>query len=127
MRYLTPEELVAINQEAVAVSSDPHGVMNQANLTHLIQAVQYKYETGGEPALAKAAFILEYLAFKGHVFIEGNKRTAETATILFLRLNGHYFREEDQDALTEFILQTAQGKQSLTSIKKWLKERIKTI
>ncbi len=79
MRYLSAEELTAINQEAVAVSSDPHGVMNAANRTHVIQAAQYKYEKDAEPILAKAAFILEYLAFKGHAFIEGDKRMAETA------------------------------------------------
>ncbi len=125
LNYLTKEEIIAINQEVVKISVDPHGVMNEANLTHLVEGMCLKYENSEDALILKAAFILDYLANKGHIFIEGNKRTAETTTFIFLRLNGLFFEEKDQKELVNFVLQVAQGKESLTSIAKWLKERVK--
>ncbi len=125
LNYLNKEEIIAINQEVVKIASDPHGVMNEANLTHLIEGMHLKYNQNEDALILKAAFILDYLANKGHIFIEGNKRTAETTTITFLRLNGLFFEERDQKELVNFVLQVAQGKESLTSVAKWLKERVK--
>lgn len=127
VNYLSKEELVAINQRVLKLSGDPHGVMNEANLIHLVDAVQLKYNDQEESILFKAAFILDYLANKGHVFIEGNKRTAETSTITFLRLNGFFFEEQNQDELANFVLKVAKNQESLTGISKWLKQRIKKV
>lgn len=77
--------------------------------------------------MLKAAFLLDYLANKGHVFIEGNKRTAETATIAFLGLNSLIFMERDQTELSQFILSVARAEKSLKTIGKWLKQRIKIL
>jgi len=125
--YLSKDELASINREVVKISGDPHGVMNDANLTHLIEAICFKYEGDADAIVLKAAFLLDYLANKGHVFIEGNKRTATTATITFLSLNGLIFVEQDQAELTGFILSVARNEKSLTQIAKWLKQRIKSV
>ena len=123
--YLEREELVSINREVVKLSGDPHGIISEANLNHVIEAVKLKYESQGDSLFLKAAFIIDYLANKGHVFIEGNKRTAETATITFLRSNGFFFEERNQNELADFVLSVARGEKSIAAIEKWLKERIK--
>ncbi len=127
MNYLSEEEIVAINKKAVKLSNDPHGIMHPSNLSHAAEAIQMKYNSNEDAVILKASFILDYLANKGHVFIEGNKRTAETATILFLRINGLFFEEKDQKELTNFVLSVARNQESVTSISKWLKQRIKTM
>ncbi len=121
------EEVVAINQEVIQISGDPHGVMNEANLSHLVEGMHLKYNGHADELILKAAFILDYVANKGHIFIEGNKRTAETSTVTFLRMNGLFFEEKDQKALVDFVLRVAQGRESLTSVTKWLKERVKKV
>ena len=125
INYLSYDELVRINREVVGISGDPHGVMIESNLFHLLDTVELKYDDRADAVLLKAAFMLDYLANKGHVFIEGNKRTAETATILFLRMNGFLFEERDQKNLTAYVLKVARNEESLTSVFKWLKQRIK--
>lgn len=124
---LSKEEVIAINLRVLKLSEDPHGVMNEANLTHLIEGMNLKYDGHADELILKAAFILDYLANKGHIFIEGNKRTAETATITFLRLNGFFFKEQKQDDLADFILKVAKNEVSLTAAARWLSQRIKRI
>ena len=68
---------------------------------------------------------LDMLANKGHVFAEGNKRTAITSTIAFLELNDYVIDTENQDEVVEFILEVAKGNSSLRNTKKWLEQRIK--
>ena len=124
--YLSKEAFIAINQRAVQISNDPHGVLSAGNLSHLVDAVQFKYTNQENETLLKAAFILDYIANKGHIFIEGNKRTAETATLTFLKMNGLIFEEKNQDELADFVLSVARNEKSLTVIVNWLKERIKS-
>ncbi len=119
INYLSGDEVVAINQEVIQISEDPHGLMNEANLSHLVEGMRLKYNGHEDELILKAAFILDYIANKGHIFIEGNKRTAETTTITFLRLNSLFFEEKDQKEMACFVLSVAQGKESLTSIAKW--------
>lgn len=125
VNYLTKLELSSINAEVVTISNDPYGILNEANLVHIVDVLQFKYSEMPDEVLLKAAYLLDYIANKGHIFIEGNKRTAETATIAFLHINGLHFVEEDQKQLTEFILTVAQNKKSLTTIAAWLRERVK--
>lgn len=127
INYLGKEDIIAINKEVVKLSGDPHGVINEANLGHAIEAVKLKYNDADaqqDKIVLKAAFLLQQLANKAHAFIEGNKRTAETATIAFLNVNGAHFEELDQQAMAEFILSVARNEQSLTLTAKWLKNRI---
>ncbi len=127
INYLDKDDLIAINLEAVAISNDPHGVINEANLEYLVDAIQMKYNGKEDELILKAAFNLHYLAAPAHIFIEGNKRTAETSTITFLRLNGMFFEEADQKDLAEFILKVARGEKTITTTTKWLKARVKSI
>lgn len=118
--------IVRTNQEAVAINDNPHGVLNSANLDYLLEGIRNKHNFHPEPVIAKAAFMLDYIANKGHIFIEGNKRTATAATITFLRLNGYRWIETEPADLVPYVLEVAQGTVSLNQIQKWLKERIKS-
>ena len=58
----------------------------------------------------KAAALMQSLA-RNHAWVDGNKRTAWAATILFLDANGH--RQDpafDQLRAEEFVVAVAQGK-----------------
>lgn len=73
----------------------------------------------------KAAAFLESLV-KNHCFHNGNKRTAYLVTKSFLKLNGFQLQMERADAV-EFIVDIAQGKYSLESIARVLKELSKEV
>ncbi len=60
MNYLSKDAVIEINRKVTALSKDPFGVQNEANLEHLVDAVQYKYndKTEKEQLILKAAFML---------------------------------------------------------------------
>jgi len=69
---------------------------------------------------AKAAALLDSL-IRNHPFLDGNKRTAITATVLFLRLNGHSF-VVDNEEMVRFTLECAQSRVKLDGITTWMEK-----
>jgi death-on-curing protein len=128
VRYIEAADITAANRRATAQSGDPFALLHAGTLEHLLQAVRYKYSDKPyeEAVLLKAAYLLDLLANKGHVFLEGNKRTAISSTLIFLEGNGLVIEEADQKALVGFVLAVARGQKSLGEIHRWLKERVKT-
>ena len=127
IRYLTTNQIILINRWAVEKSGDPFVLENESSLEHLDEAIKYKYadKVFEESLVLKAAFILDMIANKGHIFVEGNKRTAITSTIAFLDLNGYRIDTSNQDELVAFVRKVARGELSLRAISKWLQDRIK--
>lgn len=68
----------------------------------------------------KASVVLEALAVY-HVFLDGNKRTALTATAVFLAINGYEFNPADEPAF-RFIRSVAIKKKTIKQIAVWLKK-----
>ncbi|MDB6033379.1 MAG: Death-on-curing family protein [Verrucomicrobiales bacterium] len=87
--HLTPEIVLEIHTEAIARFGGSDGVREQALLESAVAAPQASF--GGKSPYADlvevAAAYLYYLC-QNHPFIDGNKRTALGACIVFLRLNG---------------------------------------
>ncbi len=129
MFYLSKKVLISTNRRVTQLNGDPFGVQNESNLDHLIAAVEYKYDKKPlqEALILKAAFMLDFIANKGHIFIEGNKRTAISSTLLFLALNEVVLEDLNEKELETFVLSVASGKQSLSSVASWLRQRIKAV
>ena len=127
MNYLSEEAIVDINRKVTWLSGDPFSVISRGNLEYLVSGIKYKYEDKpeSEKVVLKAAFMLDLIANKAHMFAEGNKRTAITSTLTFLEANGFLVNELDQNELTNFVLSVASGKETISGIAKWLTQRIK--
>jgi death-on-curing protein len=87
--HLTVDIVREIHTEAIGKFGGPDGVREIALLESAVAAPQASF--GGESPYADlaevAAAYLFYLC-KNHPFIDGNKRAALGACIVFLRLNG---------------------------------------
>lgn len=87
--HLTVAIVREIHAEAIAKFGGSDGVRDMALLESAVAAPQASY--GGQSVYANmaeiAAAYLFYLC-RNHPFIDGNKRTALGACIVFLRLNG---------------------------------------
>lgn len=127
MEYLSEADITEINRKATLRAGNPFVVSNPASLSHLVSAVRYKYrdKPDDEAVWLKAAFLLEFLAGRGHVFVDGNKRTAITATAAFLSRNG-LFLDAQNEEVPRFVLSVACGGRTLSEIVRWLQERVKT-
>lgn len=89
LRHLTVAAVKAIHVEVLAAHGGSEGLRDQALLESAVAAPQATY--GGE-ALFKdpveiAAAYLFYIC-RNHAFVDGNKRTALAACLVFLEANG---------------------------------------
>jgi death on curing protein len=115
--YLNIVQLIIINEQLV-------GERSRLRDVDLLEAAVLRPQTSafGEDAyprmIDKAAALFHSLA-RNHAFVDGNKRTATIAMILFLRKNGVEVRWDALRAL-DFILDAAQGKFDVQDIADWL-------
>ena len=87
--HLTLEIVREIHAEAIAKFGGSEGVREMALLESAVAAPQASF--GGRSPyadLAEVAAAYLYYLCRNHPFIDGNKRTALGACIVFLRLNG---------------------------------------
>ncbi len=124
-RFISPQIIIEINREQIdrfggAYVAQIDNLRNPGSLHYITQAIQnplceeYLYPT----LFLKAAALGERI-ITGHVFFDGNKRTAFEAVRLFLFINGQYLRL-DQEGIRE-ALDIANGLVSLSSFAEWLK------
>ena len=87
--HLTIEIVREIHDEAVKNFGGLHGIRDEALLTSAIFAPQSSFG-GKSPYIDLIDIAAAYLFYlcRNHPFLDGNKRTAMAAAIVFLRLNG---------------------------------------
>ena len=121
MRYLTTDEVLEIN---AVVMGGTHALRDRG----LLEAAVARPRAGALGAEAypnivtKAAALLHSLALN-HPFVDGNKRTAVLATLVFVDLNGYALEWDHRDAL-DFMLRLAMGQLDLEHVISFLGERI---
>lgn len=120
-QYLTPEQVLFLHSRLIAETGGGHGIRD---LGMLLSALGRPQATFDEKELyadifSKAATLMDLLV-RNHPFMDGNKRTAITATALFLKVNGYRLVVEN-DEMVRFTLACAQSQLSLDEITDWFK------
>ena len=124
LRFLTVEQVLAIHDAMLerfggSPGGGPRGEAFEG-VDAAVQAVKNSYyETVEELAAAHAIYIVQ-----GHVFLDGNKRTALSSAAIFLHLNGFETSFPVENA-ERFMLAAAQRQRSLEEIVAWLKKHAK--
>ena len=88
-KHLTPAAVMAIHAEVLAAHGGAEGIRDEGLLESAVAAPQATF--GGEPLMAGAAEIAAAYLFylcRNHPFVDGNKRTALAACLVFLGANG---------------------------------------
>lgn len=123
MRYLTASDVAGFNEDEVGedLLAD-FGLLESAVL-------RPQTSVGGQDAYRdiheKAAALMQSL-IRNHAFVDGNKRTASLAVVVFYGLNGYEFIAEDGD-LVALALDIAEGLISLDQIAAMLKNFVSAI
>ena len=108
--HLTIEIVREIHDEAVKIFGGLHGIRDEALLASAVFAPQSSFG-GKSPYLDLIEVAAAYLFYLGrnHPFLDGNKRTAMAAAVVFLRLNG-FDPAADSDDWERLVLDVASGK-----------------
>lgn len=118
MRYLTVGDVLRIN-EAEAGSPDllrDFGLLESATLRPQTSA----FGQDAYPTLHSKAAALMHSLIRNHPFVDGNKRTAVIAVIVFYGLNG-YWIEVEQGELVGLAKDVAEGIKGVDDIELTLK------
>lgn len=120
--WLTLKEVIMLHERQIARFGGPAGIRDRGALESALGRARNKwaYEGADLPLLAAAhAFGIA----RNHPFVDGNKRAAFVAMMLFLRKNGVRFAPPPAEA-TRIILDLAAGSVSEESLARWIRDRL---
>lgn len=120
-RYLLFTELVEINAEMVRKFGGVQGVRDVGAL----EAAAARPQTGYYTDLIEEAAALFESLLQNHPFLDGNKRTAVTATALFLMLNGQQLLFDDNDAYDWLIGLFETQQLTKSNLESWLRLHVR--
>lgn len=127
MKYLTPEQILAIHDQIIKRFGGSHDIRDLGLLESASARPQASFDGQDlyETIFEKAAALLHSL-LKNHPFVDGNKRTAVASTGIFLKNNGYKLINQHEKEL-EFALKVENESLSFEQIADWLKKYSKKI
>lgn len=146
LEYLTKDDICLINRMTAERHGGnfelPNNFHNENPLDYLIEAIEAQmFDKPLYPELHDKAGLSMFNINGGHIFTDGNKRTALESALLFLKLNGYKLKEQlskielhgklipekgnsNNKILLEFALEVASSKHDLEEVQSWFKENI---
>lgn len=121
-RYLTAEDVRGFHKALVARFGGKAGVRDQDLLESAIARPQTGYYSD---LFEEAAALWESLS-QNHPFLDGNKRTAVTATAVFLRINGFGYKllVTDAEAYAWMWERYESGTMKKEQIEPWIRRHV---
>jgi death on curing protein len=118
--WLDVEILIDLHAEQLALFGGPDGIRDQGMLESALGRPVNKYGYG-ETGLAALAAAYAFGIARNRPFVDGNKRAAFGATIVFLGLNDIDFLVAPESA-TAIILSLAAGEVSEEGLTRWIRD-----
>jgi death-on-curing protein len=118
--WLDVREVIDMHAEQLEMFGGPEGIRDQGMLESAIARPLNRWHYG-ETDLAVLAAAYAFGLAKNHPFVDGNKRIAFHAMMVFLRSNGVAFAPEPAHA-TAIILSLAAGEVSEESLTRWIRD-----
>ena len=115
--WLEVDEVIDMHAEQLAIFGGPEGIRDHGLLESAVLRPVNQWHYGQTDLAALAAAYAFGLA-RNHAFVDGNKRIAFHAMMVFLRGNDIAFAPDPAHA-TEIILSLAAGEVSEESLTRW--------
>lgn len=97
------DDLVTINAGAVALTGEPHRVLNDDALHSALMSPRHYWHYEGVDDVAVLAVRLCIAVARAHAFVQGNKRTGFIGSTQFLLSNGYLLDVPDVEEIAELI------------------------
>jgi death-on-curing protein len=118
--WLDVDEVIDMHAEQLAIFGGPEGIRDHGLLESAVLRPVNQWHYGQTDLAALAAAYAFGLA-RNHAFVDGNKRIAFHAMMVFLRGNDIAFAPDPAHA-TEIILSLAAGEVSEESLTRWIRD-----
>ena len=118
--WLSRQIVLAVHDEQLGEHGGASGIRDEGLLESAL-ARPLNLAGYGEPDVVELAATYAIAIARNHPFVDGNKRTAYVAMVLFLSLNGLAFRPADQAAAVITMLNMAAGDISDEDFTLWVR------
>ena len=123
--WIDERDSVALHDRLLALDGGAVGVRSVGLLRSALARPQQLHAYGDAPDAIEMAAAYTVGIIHNHPFVDGNKRTAFVAGVLFLEINGHRFAATEEDA-TQAVLGLAAGTLDEASFTRWLRANVST-
>jgi death-on-curing protein len=124
MKYLTVDLVLRIHERQIERFGGDPGLRDAGLLDSAL--AQPRAAFGGQslyPTLEEKAAALAFSLVMNHPFVDGNKRTAAAAMLMFLSRNGYTVYATDEE-FESIILRTAAGELERGGLLAWVRARL---
>ena len=121
IQFISAEEIIYFHDKLLSVTPGVTVMSDPGRAEALLYRVLNKYEYEGVSDLWLLAAMHLLAISRGHIFNDGNKRTALFITLLFLKRNGIILAANPE--FVELTVDVAAGKVSLEDIVTRLRQR----
>ena len=118
--WLDIDEVIDMHAAQLAIFGGPEGIRHRGLLELAVLRSANRWNDGKTDMAALAAAYAFGLA-RNHAFVDGNKRIAFHAMMVFLRVNDIPFSPDPAQA-TAIILSLAAGEVSEESLTRWIRD-----
>jgi death on curing protein len=120
--WLTADDVIPMHAEQLAMFGGPPGIRDRGLLESAVDRPRnrWQYEQAG---LAELAASYAFGIARNHPFVDGNKRAAFAAMMVFLRLNSVAFAPPEDQA-TVIILDLAAGTVDEDGLTRWITDNL---
>ena len=118
--WLDVDEIIDMHAEQLAIFGGPDGIQHRG-LLELAVLRSPNQRNNGQKDMAALAAAYAFGLVRNHPFVDGNKRIAFHAMMVFLRVNEIPFAPDPAYA-TAIILSLAAGEVSEESLARWIRD-----
>ena len=118
--WLLPDVVLAVHGQLLAAFGGAAGVRDRGLLESALARPKNRREYGRTATAFDLAAGYAFGLAKNHPFVDGNKRIAFAAAVMFLELNGYRFEASEAEAVLK-TLALAAGDMKESQYAAWLK------
>lgn len=123
--WLEQEALLVLHSRSLALHGGAEGYRDIGLLESALQTPRNRHAYDGVGDLADLAASYAVAICANHPFVDGNKRSAFLALVLFLRLNGHRLVVDQVEAIRT-IFALASGGLDHAGLTDWVRRHVQT-
>jgi death-on-curing protein len=120
--YLTADQILALHREALTLGG-LDGIRSEHGLASAVfQPQQSVFGQDAYPTVADKAAAYAFFIAENQPFIDGNKRTAALAMLVFLDLNGYDLIEPESESLAVVLEELGSREMSQDAFFRWVSD-----
>ena len=118
--WVEKQAIIALHDRSLALHGGPSGIRDDGLLESALQRPINRFCYENEASIAVLAATYAVGVASNHPFVDGNKRAAYQALILFLAMNGAPLKADPVDAITT-MLGVAAGQIDIDTLAIWVR------